>query len=169
MTQYSTIIGCSNLLASGLKQFKSPNVSSVYFGEGHWWRRIVSPLKEWDADTSSDNNSLKSTTELKFHFPIQNSVPKLKTELNTQFPFPKRNGPALYNNIKIVSSSSFPRPVTCWSNINPQAGWAYIYTVPSPSTPEWDWGGWCPSGVGRDWTARSTFAGWINHLGLGRG
>ena len=70
-----------------------------------------------------------STTELKFHLSNQNSLPKLKMELKPQFPFPKRNGPTLYNNINIVSSSSFPRPDTCWSNINLQAGWAYIYTV----------------------------------------
>ena len=38
-------------------------------------------------------------------------------------------GPTLYNNINIVSSSSSPQPDTCWSNINPQAGWAYIYAV----------------------------------------
>ena len=50
-------------------------------------------------------------------------------ELKPRFPFPKRNGPTLYNNINIVSSSSIPRPDTCWSNINQQAGWAYIYTV----------------------------------------
>ena len=31
--------------------------------------------------------------------------------------------------MNIVSSSSIPRPDTCWSNINPQAGWAYIYAV----------------------------------------
>ena len=54
---------------------------------------------------------------------------QIKNGIKTQFPFPKRNGPTLYNNINIVSSSSFPRPDTCWSNVNLQAGWAYIYAV----------------------------------------